>query len=173
MKHPRLKVIISIGLLFVLITGLALGYAVFNEATSIVDSDEVTSMKLEGIKMTLVKQPEIYKEAAIVFGMQLSARVSLFALALRQIVREEGEAVLRHYENGLVLRRDDDGFVLPKEPGAVPSLEPVDYPDAPTALTPCNPFVETSATTGPASARARISNTCCAPTAASPGAITT
>lgn len=140
MKHPRIKAIISIAMLCLIIPCLTLGYAVFNTLSDDKDASQTTAMKLEGIKLTLTKQPDIMRDAVNDFAEQLAAKRGLFALPLRQVAREQGDAVLRSYEDGLVLRRGDDGFVLPEDAVNVPSLEPVDYPDAPADLTPCSPF---------------------------------
>lgn len=140
MKHPKAKLILCAALACALLLGLALLYIGVYGATGERQNTTEVASKLEGIGASITNLLEA-NERVVQDYIQLARNgVNLTALSLRGVVAREGDAAIRNYGEGCVVRRGPDGLILPEGSASVPPLEPRTMDHPPFQLPECTPF---------------------------------
>ena len=140
MKHTKKTLWAGIAALCLMACALTFGYAWYASISDTRDNDWKTDMKIEGIRLTLSDLAEAQAQADSDFVQQLRDNLALLSIPLQNAVRQEGDAAIRNYVYGCVLRRDGNGFVLPEDTSSLPLLEPQEYENMPFTPEPCKPF---------------------------------
>ncbi len=115
MKHLRAKGILSIVAALLLTAALALIYANIGLRTDIVELKKQCDQKISGLQTSYIELKNAYYLAYYDYESILRTNAYLSALPLRKAVRTEGDAAIRMYRNGCVLRVDGDRLILPRD----------------------------------------------------------
>lgn len=126
MNHPTRKLIISLVLSCALVVGLGLAYTVMNTVIGVAN-DQEANMKIEGFMLTLSNLMQADSQASEDLAARIRANIELLALPLKEKVESEGDAAIRKYKDGCVVRKDADRIILPEDDAGIPVLKSVDY----------------------------------------------
>ena len=110
MKHPKAKLIICIALTCALLLALALLYIGVYGATGEQQNATEVASKLEGIGTSITNLLETNESVVQDYIQQTRNDVNLTAMSLRGVVAREGDAAIRNYGNGCVIRNGPDGL---------------------------------------------------------------
>ncbi|MER2144037.1 MAG: hypothetical protein ABS888_09570, partial [Eubacteriales bacterium] len=124
MKHPKAKLIICVALACALLLALALLYIGVYGATGEQQNATEVASKLEGIGTSITNLLETNESVVQDYIQQTRNDVNLTAMSLRGVVAREGDAAIRSYENGCVIRNSPDGPILPEDSAPFPMPEP-------------------------------------------------
>ena len=140
MKHPKAKLIICVALACALLLALALLYIGVYGATGEQQNATEVASKLEGIGTSITNLLETNESVVQDYIQQTRNDVNLTAMSLRGVVAREGDAAIRSYENGCVIRNSPDGPILPEDSAALPLPEPRPMENPPFQLPASAPF---------------------------------
>ena len=141
MNHPTRKLIICLVLSCALVAALWLSYTVMNTVYGVTD-DQEAEMKIEGFMLTLSNLLEADTQASDDLSARVRANMELLTLPLKMKVESEGDAAIRKYEDGCVVRKDADRISLPEDDSGIPVLDRAENPGdaAPLNLGDVQPF---------------------------------
>ena len=114
MKHLKAKGILSVVAALLLTAALALIYANIGLRTDIAELKKQCNQKISGLQASFSELKNAYDLAYYDYESILHANACLSALPLREAVQTEGDAAIRMYGNGCVLRVDGDELVMPQ-----------------------------------------------------------
>ncbi|MBR2798783.1 MAG: hypothetical protein IKE17_13715 [Clostridia bacterium] len=140
MKHLKAKLIACIALACALLVCLNLLYTDAHSAADGHDNATEVAGKLEGIGMSITSLLETNGNVARDVLRQRRSDVDLTVLSMRDAVTREGDAAIKNYESGCVIRKAPDGLVLPEDNDCIPPLEPRMMSHPPFQLAACEPF---------------------------------
>lgn len=134
MKRLKKTYVISILALCLIIIALAFAYGQYETRTGARNNDWKTDMRMEGIRMTLNDLTEAQQTAVSAFETQLNDSLNLLSVPLRGIVRQKGDEAIQNYEYGCVVRKGEDGLVLPEDDAYIPLMEAMEYGGTPPIM---------------------------------------
>lgn len=115
MKHLKAKGVLSVVAALLLTAALALIYANIGLRTDITELKKQCGQKISGLQSSYSELRNSYDLAYYNYESILHTNACLSALPLREAVRTEGDAAIRMYGDGCVLRVDGDALILPQE----------------------------------------------------------
>ena len=127
MKHPLLKTVIAVLLASCLSSLLFFAFTTASGITGFREETQNASVKLDGITMNIKNIISSSNKLAYDYSERLATDAYLFSIALEDEVRVRGDAAIRDYDKGFVVKKLNSGFRLPEDAEDLPALEAMEY----------------------------------------------
>ena len=128
MKHLRAKGILSVVTALLLTAALAVIYGHIGLQTDIEELQKQSIQKMDSLKASVTQLLDSMTMIDYDYKTILTTDTYLSALPFRDIARQEGDAAIRVYENGCIVRVAGDRVIAPQD-STVPQLDAADFRD--------------------------------------------
>lgn len=113
MKHPKTKIAVCIVAFLLLLAALGAGIQRYGKHLEMQRATKENEEKIEAVKQAVIRLWN-FEEQAVKDYARYDAEAALIKAGLSSIAAEEGDAILREFQNGCVLRVDGNELILPE-----------------------------------------------------------